>query len=302
VSNVSGQSSSVQYDVAISFAGEDRATARKFADLLLADKYAVFFDEFEKAALWGEDLTVKLKDIYATLSRFCVMFISQYYVKKPWTKFERQAAVSRMLKEKSAYVLPIRLDDTELPGFPETVGYIDLRTVELTEVYDLLRMKLGSPGMVGEASTSISKDRIRDVLAACYRRAVFARMHAQMSWEAMLDSLAHCRSSLQKMVVYVEPAHLQRLVAGIIGELDFIERRGLQYRSDTSDHVEAEIDGAKLRIISSLLELKEAAGVSFELPTSMTEEVFFRKEDADSPPSGSISKNPWMRVRAVRKS
>jgi len=42
------------------------------------------------------------------------MIISEYYVKKPWTKFERQAAVSRMLREKSAYVLPIRLDDTEV--------------------------------------------------------------------------------------------------------------------------------------------------------------------------------------------
>lgn len=72
--------------------------ARKFADFLLGDKYAVFFfDEFEKAALWGEDLTVKLQDIYANLSRFCIMFISEYYVKKPWTKSERQAAVSRMV-------------------------------------------------------------------------------------------------------------------------------------------------------------------------------------------------------------
>jgi len=42
MSNVSDESSSIQYDVAISFAGEDRATARKFADLLLRDNTRFF--------------------------------------------------------------------------------------------------------------------------------------------------------------------------------------------------------------------------------------------------------------------
>jgi hypothetical protein len=41
----------------------------------------------------------------------------------------------------------------------------------------------------------------------------------------MFVSLADCRASLQKLVFYVEPSHLQRLVSSIIGEHDFIERR-----------------------------------------------------------------------------
>jgi hypothetical protein len=290
----------VQYDVAFSFAGEDRAPVRELAEMLRAANYSIFFDEFERSALWGEDLTIKLKDVYTTLARFCVMFISDHYAKKLWTNFERQAAISRMLKEQTAYILPIRLDDSTLPGFPETVGYIDLRTVTLPEVYDLLRMKLGAPGAVRESSTPVTKDRIRDVLAACYRRAVFARLHAQLSWDAMFESLAQCRASLQKMVVYVEPADLQRLVASVIGELDFIERRRIQLGNSISDPIEAEIDGAKLRIISSLLKLKDAAGVPFELPTSLTEEMFFRREEADAAPEGPVTPDPWMRVRGIR--
>jgi hypothetical protein len=277
-------------DVALSFAGEDRTIARTFAEMLSADKYSVFFDEFERAALWGEDLTVKLQDVYGRQARFCVMFISEHYETKPWTKFERQTAISRMLREQGAYVLPIKLDDTVLPGLPDTIGYIDLRTVPLGEVFDLLRKKLGPPGFLAKAA-AVTVDRIREVLAACYRRAIFARLHAQISWEAMFESLAQCRISLQKVAVYVEPAELQQLVAGIIAELDFIERRRSQLDKGPWEPVKNEINGAKLRIISSLLKLKDAAGVSFELPGSLTEDAFFKKEDADGAPRGPVTKD-----------
>lgn len=40
------------YDVAISFAGEDREFARYMA-ARLRPHFSVFFDEFERADLWG---------------------------------------------------------------------------------------------------------------------------------------------------------------------------------------------------------------------------------------------------------
>jgi hypothetical protein len=137
---------SQQYDTALSFAGEDRAVARELAEKLRASGYSVFFDEFEKANLWGEDLTVKLEDIYKNLARFCVIFISSHYAQKPWTNHERQAAISRAFKEKRAYILPIRLDDTDLPGLPDTLGYIDLRFVSMSEVYQPFPKNLDSLG------------------------------------------------------------------------------------------------------------------------------------------------------------
>jgi hypothetical protein len=41
----------VQYDVALLFAGEDRATERELAEMLCAGGYSISFDEFEKATL-----------------------------------------------------------------------------------------------------------------------------------------------------------------------------------------------------------------------------------------------------------
>jgi len=107
---------------------------------------------------------------------------------------------------------------------------------------------------------------------------------------------------LQKLAVFVEPAALKRLVAGIIGELDFIERR----RAAVSDSKlppaeEFQIDGAKLRIIALLLELRKAADISFELPTSVTEEAFFTRDQADEKPSSDVSRDPWMQFRTAEK-
>jgi len=286
------------YDVALSFAGEDRNIAREIAERLRAAGYTVFFDEYEKAALWGEDLTVKLQDIYQRLSRFCVMFISSNYAEKAWTKHERRAALSRALAEQTAYILPIRLDNTNLPGLPDVVGYLDLRSISIAEVYSLLLTKLGAPINSDHKEASISVDRIREVLAACYRRAVFARMHAQMNWNAMFESLAECRVALQKVIVFVEPAEFQRLVAGIIGELDFIERRRRAISEARDSRAEEfQIDGAKLRIIATLLKLRDAAGISFEMPPSVTEEVFFSASEASEQPSAFVSPDPWMGVR-----
>jgi hypothetical protein len=44
------------YDLALSFAGEDRPVAESLAGLLRDDGVRVFYDAYEKAALWGKDL------------------------------------------------------------------------------------------------------------------------------------------------------------------------------------------------------------------------------------------------------
>ena len=286
-----------QYDVALSFAGEDRVIAREMATKLQAEGYAVFFDEFEKANLWGADLSVTLGQIYKERARYCVLFVSKHYAMKPWTNLERQAALARAFKERQPYILPVRLDDTELPGLSEMIGYLDVRSVGIDEIVALLSQKLGSPGPSAEIEreshfSKAAQDRIREILAACYRRAVFARLHAQIDPEAMFASLAECRVELQKKVVFVEPETAQRLVASIIAELDFIERRKHAMLSGGYDAywgLAPQVNSSKIRIIKVLLELSSLAGVSFTLPSSITEEAFFTEEDAKAPPIGPES-------------
>ena len=131
-----------EHDVVLSFAGEDRKHAKELADLLKAGGYDPFYDENELANLWGKNLYDYLSSVYKDRARYCVMFLSQHYERKLWTNHERQMAQARAFQENREYILPVRLDDTEIPGIPPTVGYLDLRSMTIKEVYEALVMKL----------------------------------------------------------------------------------------------------------------------------------------------------------------
>jgi hypothetical protein len=131
-----------RYDVALSFAGEDRGRARSIAHLLVAAKLSVFYDEYEQSSLWGRNLYTHLSDVYQNKAKYCLMFISEFYAKKLWTKREREAAQARAFRESIEYILPLRLDDTEMPGIDPTVAYVDLRQTSDEQVVRLILEKL----------------------------------------------------------------------------------------------------------------------------------------------------------------
>lgn len=137
--------STLEYDVALSFAGEDREYAEELANALHG-KTKVFYDGFEKAKLWGEDLYVYLSELYAHRARYCVMFLSEHYARKLWTNHERKAAQSRAFRENEAYILPIRLDSTEIPGILETVGYLNWHDEGAEKIASYILQKLGKMG------------------------------------------------------------------------------------------------------------------------------------------------------------
>lgn len=132
------------YDVALSFAGEDRAYVNEVANLLRTQDIRVFYDEFAMVEMWGTDLIVHLDDVYRKQSRFAVVFISRYYVSKPWPKHERKSAQARTLNELGPYLLPVRFDDSELPGLQPTVGYIDARHIAPTRLAEIIKQKVTS--------------------------------------------------------------------------------------------------------------------------------------------------------------
>jgi len=64
-------------------------------------------------------------------------------VSKPWTRHEIQAAQAKQFIAESEYILPVRLDDSQLPGLAQTVGYIDARNLNAEGIIDLIMEKLG---------------------------------------------------------------------------------------------------------------------------------------------------------------
>jgi hypothetical protein len=146
--------SDYKYDVALSFADEQRTFVRGVAEYLKEKGVRVFFDEFEQVDLWGKDLGDKLDEIYRTQSRYVVMFISEDYVKKRWINHERKSAFARRILNDPESVLPVRFDDTELPGLSPTVAYIPIKDETEQGLADKIEIKVKASEAVARATES----------------------------------------------------------------------------------------------------------------------------------------------------
>jgi hypothetical protein len=130
------------YDVALSFAGEDREYVEQVAAQLKSLDVTVFYDGFEQVNLWGKDLAEHLGEVYSKDSRFVVIFASRFYAAKAWPNHEKQFALSRHLRGDKGRILPVRFDETEIPGIPPTLGYLDLRALAPIKLAELIRQKV----------------------------------------------------------------------------------------------------------------------------------------------------------------
>ncbi len=139
---VASLSKKFDYDVVLSFAGEDRKYVEQVATNLLYSEIRVFYDKFSSVDSWGKDLYIHFDEIYRKKARFCVMFLSENYAKKLWTNHERRSAQARAFEEKEEYILPVRFDNTEIPGIVTTIGYINANKYTPKELADMIKEKL----------------------------------------------------------------------------------------------------------------------------------------------------------------
>lgn len=103
-----------KYDVALSFAGEDRVYVEKVAKELRNYDIKVFYDRFEETTLWGKNLYTYLSEIYKEKAHYTVMFVSEAYKLKVWTNHERESAQARAFEERREYILPAKFDEGSL--------------------------------------------------------------------------------------------------------------------------------------------------------------------------------------------
>jgi len=156
----------LEYDVALSYASEDRSYVRVVAERLRAEGVRLFYDEFETAKLWGVELPEIFLEIFQRKTRFTVAFISAHYVSKPWPMHEGRSALARAIVEQVPFFLPVRLDDSELPGLRPTVGYVDARSTSpeqlVAMILEKLRIMQGSIASKKEIIATISADLEED--------------------------------------------------------------------------------------------------------------------------------------------
>ena len=141
-----------QYEVALSFAGEERAYVEKVARALQSRGIAVFYDDFEQVGIWGKDLGEELQEVFEHGASLAVMFISKEYVEKAWPRHEKRSILSRAVQEKSGYFLPVRFDDAPVPGLPDSIKYERAEDHTPQELASMIAEKLGIKPFAGKAS------------------------------------------------------------------------------------------------------------------------------------------------------
>jgi hypothetical protein len=158
-------------DIAVSFAGENRSFVEEVVRKVQenAPDVTVFYDEDYKYESWGKDGIEYFTDVYMQRSRYVAMFISRSYAEKEWPRTEKRAALARALTERGEYVLPIRMDNTELPGIPHTVIYVEAIREGIEGLASGILHKLGSdrvkPAVPYHGKVAQTKDELRELIS-----------------------------------------------------------------------------------------------------------------------------------------
>lgn len=134
----------VEYDFAISFAGENRSLAREIVKQLSILDTHVFFDENFESNFLGRAWSSEFQRIFGSDSRLVICLLDHHYKEKIWPTFERECFLPRVPKHE---VIPIFLDETKFVGLSQDVIGIDFKgsdgdAVDADRVTDEIAFKL----------------------------------------------------------------------------------------------------------------------------------------------------------------
>ena len=107
-----------EFEVALSFAGENRQLAQYIYEGLTTLDVTVFYDEMFEANYLGKAWSQQFKEIFGKKSRFVVCILDNHHSTKIWPTFEREVFAPRIVDES---VIPIFLDATKFVGIPQDI-------------------------------------------------------------------------------------------------------------------------------------------------------------------------------------
>lgn len=147
-----------EYDVAVSFAGAQRAYVEQFVEACRQRGLAVFYDRDMAVAYWGRNFIYEFRRVYGgSAARFVMPFLSAEYLATPYPQDEFAAAVEQVFRrEGQTYLLPVVVGDVAIP--PEllspAIGWLradDHTPAQLAEM-TVQRLEVAEPGAPGTGS------------------------------------------------------------------------------------------------------------------------------------------------------
>lgn len=115
-----------RFRIALSFPGEHRDFVRQVAERLAAacGRHRILYDEWYEAEFARVNLDTYLQNLYHKESELIVVFLCVDYEKKEWCGLEWRAIRDLIKQRRDDDVMPLRFDNTQVPGLFSTDGYI----------------------------------------------------------------------------------------------------------------------------------------------------------------------------------
>lgn len=138
--------SSQRFQIALSFPGESRARVQQIADNLTVSvpKESILYDRWLQSELARPNLDIYLTDLYKKDSLLLVFFLSGHYGQKEWCGLEWRVARDLLKQKQDQRLMPLRLDDAEIPGLHSIDGYLDIRDLSDAQVTNAILERLAT--------------------------------------------------------------------------------------------------------------------------------------------------------------
>jgi hypothetical protein len=159
-----GEEPEYDFDVAASYAEQDRDDVLPIVTRLEELDVRVYDRAGQVVENWGKNLVEHLPRIFRKHVRHGLLFVSRHYETEVLAKVERQAAQSRAVELDGEFLLPIRLDDTELPGLLPNVQHLDLRLHSVEKICQAVVQKLAQHRSAFTYRTPVNADSVSALL------------------------------------------------------------------------------------------------------------------------------------------
>ena len=156
-----------KYDVALSFAGEQRKYVEGLAQRLSDCGIKVYLDSWNIESTWGKDLTAHFGSVFPNEAMYVIAIFSKEYIEKAWPRFEFEMMQYRQISEEE-FILPIAFDGTFPQNWPKTRGYLDANDYSIDDIALIIRnkvfeRKVKAPEKDTESKEEISPRRIMTI-------------------------------------------------------------------------------------------------------------------------------------------
>lgn len=133
-----------RFQVAFSFAGEDRAFVEHVAAQLAVcvGRERVLYDKYHEAEFARPNLSTYLQELYLRHSELIAVFLSDNYQQKEWCGVEWRAIQELIKRGEAPTVMLLRFDDAEIPGQYSTDGYVSIGDRTDRQISDLILERL----------------------------------------------------------------------------------------------------------------------------------------------------------------